>query len=297
MRATTVTRITLAAGLALAVGGPALAQTPVNERRPAAPDAVVAVENVAGSVEVVGWDRPELEVTGTLARDAERCEVSGEAGNLRVRVVVPKRIREVEGSALTVKVPAGCRLDVDAVAASIEVSGLTGRLELESVSGDVTVRGRPAALDADTVSGDLEVEAAPTGCQLESVSGDVTVSSATGSIEASSVSGDVVVAGGVLERAELQTTSGNLRLAADLRGPGPFELESMSGAVVLEVPAAVVASFELETFSGEIDSALGPKPGRASEHGPGQELEFSTGSGGPRVSASSFSGTVTLTTR
>jgi DUF4097 and DUF4098 domain-containing protein YvlB len=288
---------TLALGLGLGVAALASAQTPINEKRPAAPDAAVEIENLAGSIAVVGWTRGELEVTGTLGRGVEKVEVTGNEKSLRVRVVYPEHGHDTEGTTLKVQLPSGCRLDVSAVSATIDVRGLTGRVELESVSGDVTVAGRPAGLEASSVSGSVEVEAAPTGAKLEAVSGSIKVGTSSGTLEAKSVSGDVTVAGGSLERAGLSTTSGNVRCAADLAGTGPIELESMSGEVVLEVPAKVVADFELSTFSGDISSKLGPAPERTSEHAPGKELEFSTGPGGPRVKASSFSGSVELRTR
>jgi hypothetical protein len=288
---------TLALGLALVGAATAWSETAINETRPAAPNAVVEVENLAGSVEVVGWTKPELEVTGTLARGAERCEVSGDQNHLKVRVVLPRNAREVDGSVLKLQLPAGARLEVEGVSVDISVAGVTGRIELESVSGDLTVTGRPAGLEGSTVSGTIEVELAPSGSKLESVSGNVTVTSASGGLEASSVSGDVVVKGGSLDRAEVSSTSGSIRCAADLSGTGPIELESMSGEVSLEVPAKVVADFELSTFSGDISSALGPQPQRTSEYAPGEELKFSTGPGGPKVTASSFSGSVTLKTR
>jgi len=38
----------------------------VEEHRPAEPQGQVEITNVSGRIEVVGWDKPEVEVTGTL---------------------------------------------------------------------------------------------------------------------------------------------------------------------------------------------------------------------------------------
>ncbi|RLE19862.1 MAG: hypothetical protein DRJ65_19435, partial [Acidobacteria bacterium] len=65
--------------------------------------------------------------------------------------------------------------------------------------------------------------------------------------------------------------------------------------LTLAVPGSTIADFEIETFSGSIDNRLtGDQSIRTSKHTPGSELEFSTGSGGPTVSISSFSGSVTI---
>lgn len=290
------TKSTLVCGLALVVAAAAWAQTPVNERRPATPGGTVAVENVDGSVEVTGWSKGELEVTGTLWTGAERLEITGGPDNLRVKVVLPSNVRQTKDTHLKVKMPSGSRLQVEAVSASVEVRDLTGRLDLESVSGNVTVGGRPEGLDAQSVSGNVEVEEAPPGADLQSVSGNVTVGRASGELEAASVSGDVVVSSGTLGKAELSSTSGDIRCAVDLSGAGTVELETMSGSILLEVPSSVGGDFELSTFSGSISSDLGPAPERTSRYTPGEELKFSLGAG-PRVKASSFSGSVTLKTR
>ena len=50
--------ITRTAVILSLLAGPALAGSPVNERRPAAPDGVVRIENPAGSIKVVTLASP-----------------------------------------------------------------------------------------------------------------------------------------------------------------------------------------------------------------------------------------------
>ena len=276
---------------------PAWAQSPVHETRSLAPDGTVAIENLDGSVQVTGWSQGEVEVTGTLSKEAERLEVTGDVHRLKIRVVLKPGTRMTTDSDLEVHVPAACRVEVECVSASIAVAELRGQVELESVSGDVSVTGTPGELAVEAVSGTITVEAAPNKASLESVSGDIEVARAGGSLEASSVSGAVRILGGTLEGGEVSTTSGEIRLEADLGGRDSLSVESMSGGVVLVVPAGVNAEFELSTFSGSISSQLGPKPERSSDFAPGEELSFSAGSGGPHVDVSSFSGSVQLLTR
>ena len=49
----------------------ALAQTPVDQKRPASAPGTVSIENMSGSVKVTGWDRAEVQVKGTLGDGAE----------------------------------------------------------------------------------------------------------------------------------------------------------------------------------------------------------------------------------
>ena len=128
------------------------------------------------------------------------------------------------------------------------------------------------------------------------MSGAVALRGVKGSVEASSVSGEVTVAGDAVSRAELQTTSGDIRFDAGLAAGARLEAKTVSGTVDLRLPAATAADFDVTTFSGNITNEFGPQARRASEYGPGKELSFSTGAGG-RIVAKSFSGSVHLRKR
>ncbi|MGE5235228.1 MAG: DUF4097 family beta strand repeat-containing protein [Acidobacteriota bacterium] len=285
------TMIVLAAVLAAAA---ALAQQDVNERRPAAKDGVVEIENVAGSVRVVGWDRLEVEVTGSLGRGTERLEFSGSPERTLIKVVLPRHAHDVDGSHLTVKVPGGSRVEANTVSADITVEQVSGALSLESVSGEVKASGTPIEVKASSVSGSIEISAGTASTRVKSVSGDVTLVGAGKAVEASSVSGRVSVAGDDVENGELETTSGSIRFDASLAKNGRLDVKTVSGDAELILPASVMADFHISTFSGDIDNELGPAARRSSEYGPGKELDFTTAGGGARVWVKTFSGSVSL---
>jgi len=52
------------------LAAPLGAETPVDQRRPAALDGLVDIENMAGSIRVTGWDKAEIVVSGRLGRAA-----------------------------------------------------------------------------------------------------------------------------------------------------------------------------------------------------------------------------------
>jgi hypothetical protein len=82
----TSARIAIAVPLAvllaalLAVG--TRAQEPIDETRQVTPDATVEVENISGSVVVMGWDRNEVKITGTLGRGTERLDIEDLPGRV-----------------------------------------------------------------------------------------------------------------------------------------------------------------------------------------------------------------------
>lgn len=289
------------------------AQRAVEERRPAAPDAVVEVSNLAGSVQVTGWQRDEVEVTGTLGEGVERLDVTGDEGHIRIEVVLPERAwrgrfgKDLGDAHLTIRMPRLGELEVETVSADIAVSGLTGRAELESVSGAIRVEGAPEEVEAQSVSGSVDVALSEITrrTSARSVSGSVAIRGARGTVEASTVSGTVEVAGdGAVQvagrgpqRANLESVSGTLRYEAGFAPGGSYQLKSFSGSVRVAIPEAAAARVQVTTFSGEIDSDFGQEPRRTSRHAPGKELTFTLGGGGAQVKIESFSGRIEIRRR
>jgi DUF4097 and DUF4098 domain-containing protein YvlB len=275
-----------------------LAVQRVDRTIPADPDGSVSVDNVSGSVEVEGWDRNEVHITGTLDDDVEELEVRGEGRRISISVELPEGRRSwghrESDADLRIKVPRGTALDVQTVSADVDIRDLSGALDVESVSGDVEIAGEPKEVDVESVSGEILVRGAGSQVEAESVSGSVSIKGAQGYVEASTVSGDLEVSAGMVDRAELESVSGSVTFEGLLSSSARVSAQSHSGTVVLYMPADVSATFEATTFSGSIYNEFGPDARRTSRFTPGQELEFTTGGGGARVRVESFSGSVRL---
>jgi DUF4097 and DUF4098 domain-containing protein YvlB len=265
----------------------------VDETRDFTPAGRVQISNVSGSIRVLGWDKAQIQVAGTLGEGTERLvfEVADDVATIEVKL--PRNARDVDESHLEIHLPKGSRVDAEGVSAWIEVSEVEGRLELESVSGDVTVTGKPAEVSAASVSGEVDVDARTSRIEAE-VSGGIAIRNAAGRIEASSVSGTVDVAGGELAAGSFETVSGSIEFDGSFGGDGRFEFESHSGDIRLVLPDDVDAEFEISTFSGDIENDFGERSARERRHGPGEELYFTVGKGRAEVSATTFSGSVEI---
>ncbi|MEW5764125.1 MAG: DUF4097 family beta strand repeat-containing protein [Acidobacteriota bacterium] len=270
---------TLAAAAAAMLTLSLAAQQKIDEKRPAAPDGLVTVSNVSGSVTVKGWSQPEVAVSGTLGKGSERLEFEVSGDRTTIRVILPENARRVEGSDLEIRVPESSRLEVETVSAGISVSGLSGGLSLQSVSGAVSATGPAPEVDAHSVSGPVVVETDSRKVRAKSVSGEVTVRSNSA------------------QDVQMENVSGALTFEGVLFREGSLEISTVSGRVEASLPRDLAARFSLETFSGDISSAFGT--GRdLEEDGPvGKRLRFTTGSGAARVDIQTFSGDIVLTGR
>ena len=310
----------------------AVADTDVDLTKAALPDGQVDIENVAGSVEVIGWDRPEIRVHGTLGEDVERLKFDVVDRRTEVKVIVPKRKKRHIESYLTIHVPQGSRLDVETVSAGIDVDNVQGdqldiesvsgridmdnvqgdqlniesvsgrvrvaqtrgEIDAESVSGSITLSDTRGPVNVETVSGKVVVSGTPPSVDAQSVSGRIEIEGVTESIETETVSGRVNVTSGTLEKCRMESVSGALEFAGALRAHGKLAANTISGSVTLAFTEPVSGAFDVRSFSGRIECDFGPSAVRTSKWGPGSELRFSTPDGTARVSVETFTGSVRI---
>jgi DUF4097 and DUF4098 domain-containing protein YvlB len=285
----------LALSLTLAAGA-AVAQTTMDQRRPAAPDGLVEIENSAGAIRVIGWNRNEVAVSGTLGRRASGLEFSGDPHRTRIEVQAEGNPHAVHAE-LEVHVPAGSRLEIDSYAASITITDVTGAVKAETVNGSISMKGGSKEVNLQTVNGSVEVTSPANRVHAESVNGSVTVRDASGEVNASTVNGRLVVVGGTFQRARLETVSGSLRFEGDLAKKATLDAETVSGGVEVVLPAGVSADFSVSTFSGDIENELGPAAQKTSRYTTEKSLSFTTGAGGAKVSVQTLSGAIRLRKR
>lgn len=294
----------LAMALLLAVSGAARAADRTVDQSGRMPaDGRVSVENIAGSVKVIGWDKAEIQVTGTLGEAVEDLDFS--AGERSVVKVVYKddhrhsrrHDRGLDdlmkgGADLTVRVPNGCRLEVEVVSADVDVSGLDGEIEVTAVSGGIDVRGACRRLSVQSVSGGIEVDGAGRRTEASTVSGSLVVRCDDADLEVETVTGDAQVDCASLRSLKANTVNGSITVSGRPAAGASLEAESVNGSLTVAVPADVSAHFDITTFNGDIENAFGQKPERADKYVPGQDLKFSNGDGDADIRLNTLSGKI-----
>ena len=279
---------------------PALASTPIDQVRPLDPAGRVDIENLKGRIQVQGWDRNEVKITGTLGEGVERLVIEGDRRQLEVRVKYPdsggwggKNSRPTD---LRLMVPLRASLSIDSVSAEVEVTGVAPRsLSIDSVSGGVTVAGAPGEISVDSVSGDIRLTVNSSEVGAESVSGGIVLRGRmNGKIDAESVSGsiDVLVNGERIQKFNGNSVSGNITLDAALANNGEIRMETISGRLALVLPSDLSAQVRGESMSGTL-RAPGVRVERP-RYGPGSSYRTRYGSGNGEISLQTLSGNAEL---
>jgi DUF4097 and DUF4098 domain-containing protein YvlB len=268
----------------------------VDRKVVADPNGEVVISNVSGTIDVRGWDRNEVQVTGTLGSGVERVDVDSSGGRTVIKVVLPGRSSRDGSAEIEVQVPKNSSLDVSAVSADVSSRGVLGTQRLKSVSGEVTADISGNDSDVKSVSGDVTVHGIgkPDSLRVSSVSGSLDVSNIGGKIEVVTVSGDARVQASEASEIRGRTTSGNLQLHGKLTKDARVDVEGVSGDLVLRLSAAGGLNADIESFSGDIEGCLAKGVQQVSKYGPGTRLSLRTVESGPRIRAKTLSGDIEI---
>ena len=277
--------------------GQALADTPIQLRHDASPTAHVSISNIAGTVNVIAWDRNEVQVRGQLGNGAKPLAITGSHTDMAIKVEPQggsgwfnwKGDNNMAPTTLELHVPKAASLDIDVVSAPLVIDGMDGgNIEVNAVSGKTRINARTPSLKVDSVSGGIELAGHAGQADLQTVSGDILAPVLGDEVKLQTISGRIQADGGPWKKLTLSTVSGNVQLTGALATDGNIGIDSMSGDVQLQLPASTSGNLHASSFSGNLRSDFGTP--KEPEHGPGSSLDVHLGDGRGKINVETFSG-------
>lgn len=223
----------------------AFSQTTEEKSCAVSADCRIRIANVAGSVDVVGWDQNEISLRANLGPDVERLDFICNDSTATIEVVVPHSGNKRIESTLVISVPKGSSLEVETVSADCRVRDVFGEMNVTTVSGDAKVENTQGTVRVRSVSGDIFITGNSASMTVNSVSGKVEVSATAGEISLETISGSINVAG-TMESMRAKSVSGSITLAGSTSAA---RTETISGDARLE---KVVSDVECHSVSGDM---------------------------------------------
>lgn len=265
---------------------------------PAEARGAVDISNVSGTIQVTGWDRPEVSVRAELGEGVERVDVDSDHGRTHIKVVLPQHSGHGGDADLRVQVPKDSELTVSAVSADVTTTGVRGVQRLDAVSGNITAELAGSDLELKTVSGDVKLKGhgQPARLHVSSVSGNVRLEHGAGDLEAGTVSGSLVVSLDSARSVRARSTSGDVHFEGTLTRGADFDAASVSGDLKVRASAEGGYAYEISTFSGDISNCFNATPSEHS-HTPGHMLQGTRGEGAGHLRLKTMSGDVQLCDR
>jgi len=248
----------LFSGLLAALPIAATAGERVDESRVAASTGVVEIHNTRGEIDIRGWDKDQVEITGELDELAEELifDVDGEFTMIRVKM--PRRnISWGDGSDLEIRVPVKSRVDFNGVSTDVTLSNIEGGSSIRSVSGDIRADNIDQRLLINSVSGEVEVTDASGKAKITSVSGDLRLDLSCTEVSVNAVSGEVDLDLEAFDSLSASTVSGELDISGRLNDSGNISMNSVSGDIGLRLASPINARIDVNAGpGGDIDNGM-----------------------------------------
>jgi hypothetical protein len=205
----------------------------------------VSLENSNGSVEIVGWEKDTIDISGTkyASNDsvlkALKIDIVSSPDSIRIRTIPPTGHRSNWGAKYIIRVPR--RVELDRIASS------NGSLRIEDVEGAARLKTSNGGVRISRVKGSVEVDTSNGGVEVMEHDGSLVARTSNGGIRADNVRG--------LFEASTSNGSINARLADPQPGKA-VKLESSNGSVALAMDAIKDNDIRITTSNSSITLKL-----------------------------------------
>jgi hypothetical protein len=228
------------------------------------PNVRMYLENRNGGVEVMGWERNEVQITGTKHASSEgtlralKIDVVASADSVRVRTAGPSGHRGSWGARYVIRVPRGAVLD------NIESSN--GGIRVESLNAAARLRTSNGTLRIFRVNGPIEATTSNGGVELADITGSVVVRSSNGGVRADNVRGaldastsnagiNVTLSDPEPQRpVRLTTSNGGVNLTMNQFRDNDVRVSTSNSSITVRLPGTIRASLKANTSNSNVDT-------------------------------------------
>jgi DUF4097 and DUF4098 domain-containing protein YvlB len=314
-----VSKVFCAATLLFGAGIASLAQAgeKIDEILDVSASGQVSIENMRGKVEIIGWNKNQMSVTGELDEKAKGYTFETENGYTIFKVKVPKNIRggwkDDEGSQLKIYVPKGSEVEFESVNGDVSIKAVSGGANIHTVNGNVRAEALTNRIKLATVNGDIRASALNGKIKLATVNGkvvdhdskgEVVYTTVNGSIDSrtqapkvsvENVNGEIDLDLKSTDELDVSTVNGNVDASVELSNDASVNITTVSGNATLSVSGDVGGRFHLSSHAGgRIKNRLTDDEVTKQKYGPARNLKFNTGGGNAKVEMTSVSGNLTI---
>jgi DUF4097 and DUF4098 domain-containing protein YvlB len=269
---------------------------------PLQPGGRLELDNRNGSIDIVGWDRNTIDVSGTkFAPSADRLQqikinVSVSGNSASIATEWPKDSWHGSyGAKYMIRVPRQTALSrAQTTNGSVSVEDLEGGGHVTSTNGRISMARDTGDYDLHTTNGAIELEQCSGSERAHTTNGAVRGRLKAGSIESQSTNGAIELtlmqpSNGQSIRAS--TTNGGIVLALAEFHENPISAKTSNGGVTLRLPSEINAQINAETRLSRISNNLTLS---STDENSKHRLSGQLGKGGPLISAITTTGSVHL---
>ena len=248
----------------------------------------VVMENIAGEVRVVTWDRDELQVRTT---DDSRSALSVRRSGSRLELRPDDSKGRRRGVEVEIRLPSWVDIEISGLSLDVRVNGVGGALAVTTVRGDIRVENTTGVVSLRSVQGEIDVVDASGTIVVSSQGDDVRMRRVSGSVQVHSGTGDLTLTDMEAHSVRAETQDGDITFSGSLMSGGEYYFSVHDGDATIVIPAGTGARVKASVFDGEFTSDF---PVLVDRFTGGREFEFVVGDGGARLDISVFDGEIQL---
>lgn len=267
---------------------------------PLKPGGRLAVETLNGSITVTGWDREEVDISGTRyastkeALEALKIDIVPTAEAVRIRTVRPSGWRGSMGASYTIRAPR--RVVIERAVSSngsIEIDQIQGNVRLETSNGRIRAAGVDGEIDAATSNGSIELSECAGPAILKTSNGRIQADGVRAPLEATTsnarIEARLLEASGSLP-VKLRTSNGAIQLTLEKPPATDVVLSTSNGSITVRAPASLAAKVKAATSNGQISTGFDVQGGERGK----TRLTGTIGGGGPLLELETSNGHIRL---
>ncbi|MCL4793663.1 MAG: DUF4097 family beta strand repeat protein [Bryobacteraceae bacterium] len=274
-----------------------------SETHTLAPGGRVFLENFNGSVEVLGWDRDAVEVTGSKyasrreVMEEMKIEVVSSSDSLRIRTIRPA-VRNCNcGAKYVLRLPRQAMLErIETSNGSLRVEAMRGEARLRTSNGSLKVTDFQGPLEATTSNGTVEVMDYEGNATLKTSNGRIRANGLKGRIDATTSNGSIDMT--VTEPApglpmKLTTSNGSINLTLDKWAGAGLVARTSNSSINVRLPEGVNAQLQASTSNGSINTEMEIATTQMSK----TRVDGRIGTGGPLIDLATSNGSIRVLRR
>lgn len=268
------------------------------------PNCRLSLETQNGAVEITGWDKNSVEITGTKFANSKqllseiRIDSHGAPDSVTVRTIVPPGHHfGAAGARFTIHVPHQVTLDrITTSNAHIRVDGTVGDVRLKTSNASIHATATQGRLEAETSNSGIEVGAHRGDTEAHTSNGNIQVEAEGGRFSADTSNSSIEARlkdPNVNDPVKLESSNGHLSLILDAGKLPDVKATTSNSSIEIRLPANANARVDATTSNSSISSdfEVTLSPGTRSK----TRLEGVIGSGGASIRLGTSNGSIKIT--
>lgn len=269
---------------------------------PLASGGTLDLTNANGSVQISGWDKNTIDISGTkYAPDTDglkdvQVKASVHGSKATIETIAPQHsFHGSYGAAYVIHVPRKISLEqVHTTNGSVSVEDLEGGGRVTSTNGRISMNHATGDYNVHTTNGAIHLDDCSGVFRAESSNGSIKGNLAAGAIDANTTNGPVdftIDHPKDGQAMEASSTNGSIMLALAQFHDNAIKADTTNGGITLRLPNDVNADLNARTSAASIKSDLQiTTTGEISKH----HLSGKLGHGGPSISLETSNGGIHL---